>query len=175
MRHGFALLFLLLIFAAAPLAAQKKAANLAPENLALGKKATASSFQDQERSPDKGIDGDPTTRWSPSGGGAKQWYQVDLGQPQDLAGCRICWEFSGPSKVQPTGASGPSWSIKPAPPCRSRFTSTRSRRPASAMSSCRRQHCHAGSGQVSLSLKSSVPGWSRSRRPRLPRAAVLPT
>ena len=44
--------------------AQKKkgAAELVPENLARGKQASASSFQDAARGADKGIDGDLDSR-----------------------------------------------------------------------------------------------------------------
>ena len=93
-------------------AQKKKAPPLAPENLARGKKATASSQQDQARGVDKGVDGDLETRWSPSSRGPKQWYQVDLGRPEDLTGCQITWEFPGPGycyRIEGS-ADGTQWS-----------------------------------------------------------------
>jgi putative membrane-bound dehydrogenase-like protein len=66
-----------------------------PENLALHKPATASSFQDGDRKPEAAVDGDIDTRWCANGPSAPQWWQVDLGKPQELTGCRIVWEMDG--------------------------------------------------------------------------------
>jgi hypothetical protein len=104
---------LLLAWPAGRLQAQKKKDTpLVPENLARGKKATASSQQDQARSADKGIDGDFETRWCASSGAPKQWYQVDLGRSEDLTGCQITWEFAGPGycyRIEGS-ADGEKWS-----------------------------------------------------------------
>src|ERR1022692_1471516 len=52
---------------------------LVPENLARGKKVSASSQQDDARGPDKGVDGDFDTRWCAASGAPTQWYLIDLG------------------------------------------------------------------------------------------------
>ena len=66
---------------------------LVPENLAKGKVATASSSQDEARDASRGNDGNPATRWCADGAGANQWWQVDLGKAEEIAGCRVVWEF----------------------------------------------------------------------------------
>jgi putative membrane-bound dehydrogenase-like protein len=81
---------------AAVQAEKKAAAELVPENLARGKQASASSYQDKARGADKGIDGDFDSRWCAAGAAPKQWFQIDLGSAEELTGCRITWEFSGP-------------------------------------------------------------------------------
>ncbi len=85
---------------------------LAPENLARGKKATASSSQDESKSPAQGVDGSPDTRWCAADGSVPQWFQVDLGQPEDLTGCQIVWEFEGPGYACQVDGSpdGKQWS-----------------------------------------------------------------
>ncbi|WP_162136216.1 DUF7133 domain-containing protein [Zavarzinella formosa] len=65
---------------------------MVPENLAKGKPATASSSQDESRNAAKGNDGDPESRWCANGAAANQWWQVDLGKPEDITGCRVVWE-----------------------------------------------------------------------------------
>ncbi len=84
---------------------------LVPIDLALGKPATASSVQDDPRSAEKAVDGDPQTRWSPSGASAPQWLRIDLGKPEELTGCRILWEFDDkPYQYLIEGsADGQSW------------------------------------------------------------------
>ncbi len=62
------------------------------ENLALGKPATASSFQDDSRWPGAAVDGEPDSRWCAADGSTPQWLRVDLGRPETLTGCRIAWE-----------------------------------------------------------------------------------
>jgi len=70
-----------------------RAANaLVPENLALRKPATASASQDEERGAKSGNDGNPDSRWCPPNNDAGYWWQVDLGKPEDLTGCKITWE-----------------------------------------------------------------------------------
>ena len=66
-----------------------------PEDLARGKAATASSTQSPDHSPGAAVDGDPTTRWCADGPSSPQWWQVDLGKPEDLTGIRIMWEQDG--------------------------------------------------------------------------------
>jgi putative membrane-bound dehydrogenase-like protein len=84
---------------------------LVPIDLSLNKPATASSTQDDARSPAKAVDGDPQTRWSPGGPSAPQWLQVDLGKPEEIAGCRILWEFDDrPYQYKVEGsADGQAW------------------------------------------------------------------
>ena len=65
------------------------------EDLAKGKPATASSTQSPDHRPGAAVDGDPATRWCADGDSAPQWWQVDLGKPQDLTGIRIVWEQDG--------------------------------------------------------------------------------
>jgi putative heme-binding domain-containing protein len=65
------------------------------EDLAKGKKATASTTQSPDRAPAAAVDGDPATRWCASGPESPQWWQVDLGKPEDLTGIQILWEQDG--------------------------------------------------------------------------------
>jgi putative heme-binding domain-containing protein len=86
---------------------------LVPENLAKGKKATASSSQDEGRGPDKGNDGDLRTRWCASGPNRGEWWQIDLGKGEELTGCHVVWEFDGRNyryKVEGS-ADGKKWSM----------------------------------------------------------------
>lgn len=57
------------------------------------------------------VDGDGETRWCADHGTFPQWWQVDLGKPQDLTGCLIAWEQ--PSAVYQYkvegSADGKSW------------------------------------------------------------------
>lgn len=62
-----------------------------PINLALHKKVTASRSQDGHP-PEHAVDDDPETRWCAWDGGDNYWWQVDLGQPQEIAGIRTIWE-----------------------------------------------------------------------------------
>ena len=73
----------------------KEADLLVPEDLSRGKTATASSAQDRDRGPALAVDGDPATRWCANGPSSPQWWQVDLGKPEDLTGVRIIWERDG--------------------------------------------------------------------------------
>ena len=65
---------------------------LVPVNLARGKKATASASQDGHP-PEHAVDGSGETRWCSPNASAGQWWQVDLGEPQELTGCQIVWEM----------------------------------------------------------------------------------
>ena len=62
-----------------------------PINLALHKKATASASENGHP-PELSIDDNPETRWCAPDGGSNYWWQVDLGQPEEIAGIRIVWE-----------------------------------------------------------------------------------
>ncbi len=68
------------------------ARTLVPENLALGKPATASASQDEARGAKSGNDGNPESRWCAPDNEPGYWWQVDLGKPEDLTGCKIVWE-----------------------------------------------------------------------------------
>ncbi len=86
---------------------------LLPENLAQGKKASASSFQTDRQlihKPENALDGDLSTRWCADGDGAPQWLAVDLGAPQTVTGCSIVWEFDGKyGYVVEGSADGKDW------------------------------------------------------------------
>ncbi len=73
-----------------PFALPKK--ELVPVNLAKGKKATATASQ-SGHPPEHAVDGNEETRWCSPDGNPGQTWQVDLGEPQELTGCRILWEM----------------------------------------------------------------------------------
>ena len=75
-----------------PFAVAKK--EIVPVNMARGKKASASASQDGHP-PEHALDSNPDTRWCSPDNNAGQWWQVDLGQPEELTGCRIVWEQDG--------------------------------------------------------------------------------
>lgn len=61
-------------------------------NLALGRTATASSTQSfTSNTPNKAVDGDPTTRWS-SSYSDNQWIRVDLGTARTFNRVILRWE-----------------------------------------------------------------------------------
>jgi len=66
-------------------------------NLALKKPASSSSVENDEHGSGKANDGDPDTCWraddEPEAG--PEWWQVDLQEHYDLAGCQILWQFDG--------------------------------------------------------------------------------
>jgi putative membrane-bound dehydrogenase-like protein len=85
---------------------------LVPVNLAKGKKATASAFQ-EGHPPEHAVDGNLETRWCSPDDAAGQWWQIDLGQPEDLTGCQIEWEMDGVNyryKVEGS-ADGKAWNM----------------------------------------------------------------
>lgn len=93
-----------------PFALPKK--ELVPVNLARGKHATATASQDGHP-PEHAVDGNEETRWCSPNGEPGQSWQVDLGQPQDLTGCRILWEMDDTNyryKVEGS-ADGQTWQI----------------------------------------------------------------
>ncbi|WP_199034433.1 discoidin domain-containing protein [Glycomyces salinus] len=62
------------------------------ENLALGRPATASTYQEfEDLDPGKATDGDLATRWA-SEWSDRQWIQVDLGQRTDFGTVQLVWE-----------------------------------------------------------------------------------
>ncbi len=62
-------------------------------DISRGKPATASANQDAARSAASGNDGNTETRWCANDDRPGHWWRVDLGEPQDIAGCEIVWEF----------------------------------------------------------------------------------
>jgi len=93
-----------------PFAVAKK--EVVPVNIAKGKKATASASQDGHP-PEHALDSNPDTRWCSPDNNAGQWWQVDLGQPEELTGCRIVWEQDGVNyryKIEGS-ADGQKWQI----------------------------------------------------------------
>jgi alpha-L-fucosidase len=64
-----------------------------PTDLALNKPASASAIESDEHVAAKANDGDNDTRWCADGPDAPQWWQVDLGKPATLTGCKIKFEF----------------------------------------------------------------------------------
>ena len=70
--------------------ATEKTPDMLHADLAKGKAASASSSQ-PENPAANAVDGQLDTRWCASGA-ADQWLQVDLGKPEEVAGCRLVWE-----------------------------------------------------------------------------------
>ena len=77
---------------AAPVGPKADANGFVPLDLARGKVATASSHQGEEHLPGAAVDGDGDTRWCAANASFPQWWQVDLGKSQNVAGCLIAWE-----------------------------------------------------------------------------------
>ena len=69
--------------------------HLVPEDLSKARPATASSSENNAHRPGAAVDGNPDTRWCADGPTSPQWWQVDLGKPEDLTGIRILWEQDG--------------------------------------------------------------------------------
>jgi putative membrane-bound dehydrogenase-like protein len=93
-----------------PFAVPKK--ELVPVNLARGRKATASASQDGHP-PEHAVDGKDETRWCSPNAEPGQWWQVDLGEPQELTGCQIVWEQDDTKydyKIEGS-ANGQSWQM----------------------------------------------------------------
>jgi putative heme-binding domain-containing protein len=83
---------------------------MVPINLALNKQATASGSQ-EGHPPQDAVDDDPETRWCAPDDKPNYWWQVDLGNAQDVLGCRISWEKeNGPYHYTILGSSdGVTW------------------------------------------------------------------
>lgn len=65
------------------------------DNLALGRPATASSSYNDDRTPDRAVDGDPATRWGNSEqerATMKGWFAVDLGETRPVDRVEIAWQ-----------------------------------------------------------------------------------
>ncbi|MDX6208426.1 MAG: hypothetical protein QOE24_817 [Frankiales bacterium] len=80
-------------------------------NAALGKTATASSYENAGAYPaSAAVDGSSTTRWS-SAAADGQWLQVDLGSPQALCMVSLSWEAAYATAFQlQASLDGTSWS-----------------------------------------------------------------
>ncbi len=82
-----------------------------PVNLAKGKTATATGSQ-EGHPPEHAVDGNPETRWCSPNGNPGQSWQVDLGKPQDLTGCRIAWEQDSLYQYRVEGSKdGKAWTL----------------------------------------------------------------
>ena len=91
------------------LAAEPKPPARASEDLARGKPATASDSQGGHE-PGAANDGDGGTRWCAFDGSPGHWWQVDLGRPEDLTGCRIIWESNAAYGYKVEGSvNGTTW------------------------------------------------------------------
>ncbi|MBP2472144.1 hypothetical protein JOF53_001016 [Crossiella equi] len=79
------------------------------KDLALGKTATASSQDGDDKPPANAVDGNPRTRWS-SGYEDNQWLAVDLGEPVTVDRVVLLWEtaYSKEFTVQ-VSEDGQSW------------------------------------------------------------------
>ena len=81
-----------------------------PEDLARGKPATASDSQGGHE-PGAANDGDERHPLACAFDGSPgHWWQVDLGRPEDVTGCRITWESSAAYGYKVEGsANGTTW------------------------------------------------------------------
>ena len=71
----------------------------APTDIALGKPATASSF-DGGNTAAAAVDGSSDTRWESTHGAGEQWLRVDLGKSYDISSLHIKWENAAASKFE---------------------------------------------------------------------------
>jgi len=85
--------------------------DLFAHSVSQGCRASASSSQSAIYGPDKAVDGAEGTRWCASTNTVGQWWQVDLGQPQNLTGAELVWEHdrSGYCYVLEGSADGTVW------------------------------------------------------------------
>jgi glucose/arabinose dehydrogenase len=63
-----------------------------PEDKALSKPASSSSDYNATLTPEKGNDGNSSTRWSSAKGLDNQWWQVDLGRVRKVNTVEVNWE-----------------------------------------------------------------------------------
>jgi endoglucanase Acf2 len=71
----------------------------APTDIALGKSATASTF-DGANSADAAVDGSPETRWESAHGAGEQWLRIDLEKSYDISSVHINWENAAAAKYE---------------------------------------------------------------------------
>lgn len=64
-------------------------------NIALGKAATASSYESAARAPSAGNDGVISSLWVANNGAPGNWWMVDLGDTYEILGNEIVFEFDG--------------------------------------------------------------------------------
>jgi putative heme-binding domain-containing protein len=82
------------------------------ENLASDKPVSASASQNQSFAPRMANDGDPASRWCAPDNGDGYWWQVELGKPEALTGCRIDWEHEAHYRYKvEDSADGNVWSV----------------------------------------------------------------
>lgn len=86
-------------------------AQLIPENLSIGKTASASSEETRKGNVAKlAIDGDASTRWCASSAALPQSLTIDLEKPQAIHGCKLSWESGGNYQYLIEGsADGQTW------------------------------------------------------------------
>lgn len=65
------------------------------KNLAEEGTASASSFENQNRAPSYGNDGDLSTMWIAANGDSGNWWMVDLGNTYKVCGSKITFEKDG--------------------------------------------------------------------------------
>ena len=108
---AFAALLVSLLVAGMGAATPKAhAATCGTTNLALGKTATASSYENQTAYPaSAAVDGNTGTRWS-SAFSDPQWLEVDLGSSQSICGVTLNWETAYATAFQiQVSADGTNW------------------------------------------------------------------
>lgn len=82
---------------------------VAAPGLAEGKRATASSAENEAVGGDAAFDGDPRTRWS-SAFSDSEWLSVDLGSARMVSGCTLFWETAyGLSYAIDLSSDGNAW------------------------------------------------------------------
>lgn len=81
----------------------------APQLLSRGARATSSSIENDDLTPDKAFDGDRKTRWS-SAFADPQWIMADLGAEHVIEAFRLVWENAYARKYQiEVSQDGQSW------------------------------------------------------------------
>jgi putative heme-binding domain-containing protein len=84
---------------------------MVPVNLAAGKTATSSSYQNDGLKAEFAVDGDEGSRWCAENGNVPQWLAIDLGKAEEVAGCKVVWEKTPDQykyKIE-TSADGKAW------------------------------------------------------------------
>lgn len=64
-------------------------------NIALGKTATASSYESSSRQPSAANDGSTASIWAANNGNPGNWWMVDLGSVRSVLGSEIVFEIEG--------------------------------------------------------------------------------
>ena len=83
------------------------------ENLAFGKKTTASSFYSNDFRPDYATDDNNATLWRPATCNGRDYLQIDLGEPVEFSEVQIQFEFATfyyQYKIE-TSSDGQQWTL----------------------------------------------------------------